>query len=40
MYKSYETLKGKNPDQVKKFLLKKQNTLSDKVSKALFSVAE
>ena len=35
--KAMKTLKGKNPDQVKKILMENKNNLSPKLSKALFS---
>ncbi len=36
--KAMKSLKGKNADQVRKILLENKNNLSDRVSKALFSV--
>ena len=35
--KAMKTLKGKNPDQVKKILMENKNNLSPKLSKVLFS---
>jgi large subunit ribosomal protein L28 len=35
--KAMKTLKGKNPDQVKKVLMENKNNLSPKLSKILFS---
>lgn len=35
--KAMKTLKGKNPDQVRKILLENKKTLSNKISKELFS---
>ena len=35
--KAMKTLKGKNPDQVKKVLMENKNNLSPKLSKVLFS---
>ena len=35
--KAMQTLKGKNPDQVKKILMENKNNLSPKLSKVLFS---
>ena len=34
--KAMKTLKGKNPDQVKKILMENKNNLSPKLSKVLF----
>lgn len=38
--KAMKTLKGKNPDQVRKILLENKNNLSTRLSKVLFSEAE
>lgn len=38
--KAMKTLKGKNPDQVRKLLLKNKENLSSRLSKVLFSEAE
>mgnify|MGYP003605842029 FL=1 len=35
--KAMKTLKGKNPDQVRKILMENKNNLSPKLSKILFS---
>lgn len=35
--KAMKTLKGKNPDQVRKILLENKNNLSNKLAKELFS---
>ena len=35
--KAMKTLKGKNPDQVRKILMENKNNLSTKLSKILFS---
>lgn len=35
--KAMKTLKGKNPDQVRKILMENKNNLSSKLSKILFS---
>ncbi|WP_068268553.1 50S ribosomal protein L28 [Caviibacter abscessus] len=38
--KAMKTLKGKNPDQVKKILMENKNNLSARLAKVLFSEAE
>ena len=38
--KAMKTLKGKNPDQVRKILLENKNNLSTRLAKVLFSEAE
>lgn len=38
--KAMKTLKGKNPDQIRKILLENKNNLSTRLAKVLFSEAE